>query len=209
MNSREPYFLNYLRSPIALETIIFPIILNTLIFWVWGAGSALLVTIIYGGLIELRRKEGRSVSIILLLLCSGAFHYLYLKGFRPFGIHSEAVILSLSSALSVVIIFGIYSLINRPILQVFAEQAAPHLRTLDVSTKPLYRRVWHEISIVWIVINILKLFVIYGAYCCHFSHLKTLIFVCGWPLTVFLIALSFQWPKWRWRRGKQSQLFFD
>ncbi|MFJ5391596.1 MULTISPECIES: hypothetical protein [Pectobacterium] len=79
------------------------------------------------------------LPIIALILVSGLSHYLYLKGVILFDIHQESVFLSVSGAISTVIIFTIYSIKGRPVIQTLAEQATPALKTLPVYLRILLR----------------------------------------------------------------------
>ncbi|MFW5404935.1 hypothetical protein [Pectobacterium carotovorum] len=74
-------------------------------FLQWGAGVALLITAIYSGVLQLISRWQGYLPIIALILVSGLSHYLYLEGVILFDIHQESVFLSVSGAISTVIIF--------------------------------------------------------------------------------------------------------
>ncbi|MBA5601688.1 hypothetical protein H1224_11565 [Pectobacterium aroidearum] len=188
----------YLRSRDALLTIIIPVILYNIAFLLWGAGIALLITAIYSGVLQLFSRWQGYLPIIALILVSGLSHYLYLKGVMLLGIHQESVFLSISGALSTVIIFAIYSIKGRPVIQILAEQATPDLKTLPVYGTPQYVRVWNEVSLVWILVYLVKAIIIYLLSLQPGLPMDTLVLISGWPLTLLLVIFSFRWPKHRW-----------
>ncbi|MEF9678283.1 hypothetical protein ABRQ00_05610 [Pectobacterium aroidearum] len=188
----------YLRSRDALLTIIIPVILYNIAFLQWGAGIALLITAIYSGVLQLFSRWQGYLPIIALILVSGLSHYLYLKGVMLLGIHQESVFLSISGALSTVIIFAIYSIKGRPVIQILAEQATPDLKTLPVYGTPQYVRVWNEVSLVWILVYLVKAIIIYLLSLQPGLPMDTLVLISGWPLTLLLVIFSFRWPKHRW-----------
>ncbi|MDY4323964.1 hypothetical protein SOV88_06740 [Pectobacterium brasiliense] len=95
----------YLVSRDALLTIIIPVVMYNIAFLQWGAGVALLITAIYSGVLQLISRWQGYLPIIALILVSGLSHYLYLEGVILFDIHQESVFLSVSGAISTVIIF--------------------------------------------------------------------------------------------------------
>lgn len=188
----------YLRSRDALLTIIIPVILYNIAFLQWGAGIALLITAIYSGVLQLFSRWQGYLPIIALILVSGLSHYLYLEGVMLLGIHQESVFLSISGALSTVIVFAIYSIKGRPVIQILAEQATPDLKTLPVYGTPQYVRVWNEVSLVWILVYLVKAIIIYLLSLQPGLPMDTLVLISGWPLTLLLVIFSFRWPKHRW-----------
>ncbi|MEQ9887564.1 hypothetical protein [Pectobacterium zantedeschiae] len=188
----------YLVSRDAILTIILPIIIYNIAFWQWGAGAALLITAIYSGVLQYISRWKGYLPIIALILVSGLSHYLYLEGYMLFDIKQESVFLSVSGAMSTVIIFSIYSMLGRPVIQTLAEQATPRLKTLPNYGTPRYTKIWNEVSLVWILAYLIKAIVIYTL-----SHrpglpMDTLVLISGWPLTLLLVIFSFKWPKYRW-----------
>lgn len=198
--STQNHLVLYLKSRNAIETIILPIVIYSLVFWTLGAGWALILTGVYGVLSMLFGRQSRSVSVVILLLFSGAFHYLYLSGFKPLGIKDESVFLSLSGALTIIVVFSFYSLMNRPIIQVLAESGMPRLKTLPFYGSPLYLRVWHEVSLVWIIAKLIKLLIVFICYRVNVKGIEEIVFLFSWPFTLCLIVFSVKWPKWRWQR---------
>lgn len=190
----------YLISRDALLTIIIPVIIYNIAFLLWGAGSALLITAIYSGILQLFSRWQGYLPIIALILVSGLSHYLYLEGIMLLGIHQESVFLSISGALSTVIIFTIYSIKGRPVIQILAEQATPDLKTLPVYGTPQYVRVWNEVSLVWILVYLVKAIIIYLLSRQPGLPMDTLVLISGWPLTLLLVIFSFRWPKHRWTK---------
>ncbi|WP_299491647.1 hypothetical protein [uncultured Shewanella sp.] len=194
-------FLRYLTSRSALENIIVPIVLYSVAFWSMGAGWAVISTAVYGGVIALMRQGDNTLSVVLLLLFSGGCHYAFSKGFTPFGITQESVFLSVSSAFSMLVILSAYSLMNRPMIKLLAESGLPYLKTLPIRETALYHRVWHEVSMVWIMAQIVK-FIVVLVWSHESSHsLNTMVFLFSWPYTVALIAFSVKWPQIRWKRA--------
>ncbi|CAM3924295.1 hypothetical protein VA7868_03184 [Vibrio aerogenes CECT 7868] len=204
MKEKKNYTVrDYLNSGEARMMIIVPLILYYVAFAVWGAGMALLVTAVYSGGAELwRRRQGGdrqgSLSIIALILVSGLSHYLYLEGYRVPGMAREGVFLSVSGALSVVVVFSFYSLAGRPVIRSLAEQAMPRMKTLPHYGSPKYVRVWQEVSLVWIVIYCIKACVVWGLSREGSIPMSPVILIAGWPLTIAMIAFSIRWPKYRW-----------
>ncbi|WP_298774087.1 hypothetical protein [uncultured Shewanella sp.] len=198
---KQNMFLRYLSSRSALENIMVPIILYTVMFWCFGAGWAVISTAIYGVCVALIRKGENTLSVVLLLLFSGGCHYAFSKGFTPFGITQESVFLSVSSAVSMLVILSAYSLVNRPMIKGLAESGLPYLKTLPISETALYHRVWHEVSMVWIIAQAIKLLVVLIWAQEGNKSLDMIVFLFSWPYTVALIAFSVKWPKKRWQRA--------
>ncbi|MCL9779885.1 hypothetical protein M9194_00365 [Vibrio sp. S4M6] len=189
---------SYLMSPEARLTIIIPILLYNIMFWMSGVGAALLVTAFYSAIVELFSKKSGSLSIIALILVSGGIHYLYLHGYTLFGIHSESVFLSLAGSLSVIVVFGFYSLIGKPVVRTLAENARPKLFQLPVYGTKKYIKVWQEVSLGWILAYAVKgLAVILFAKDMP-NFVDYFVFIGAWPLTLVMIAFSIYWPSYRW-----------
>ncbi|XYQ55600.1 hypothetical protein ACS91J_04020 [Pectobacterium carotovorum] len=188
----------YLRSRDALLTIIMPMLIYNIAFWLGGAGVALLTTAVYSAALQYFSRQKGTLAIIGLILMSGFSHYLYLKGYNLLGIEHESVFLSISGAVSMVVVFGFYSLRGRPVIRALAEQATPTLKTLPVYDTPLYSRVWHEISLVWILVYLLKAIVIYTLSNSPQLPMDLIVLISGWPITLIMVTFSFQWPKYRW-----------
>ncbi|MCL1123239.1 hypothetical protein [Shewanella surugensis] len=197
--SNQSHLLRYLTSRNALETILFPIVIYSLLFWSLGAGWAVIGTAAYGVCVALIREENSSISVVLLLLFSGGFHYAFSKGFTPLGISEESVFLSVTSALTTIVVFSVYSIINRPIIRVLAESGMPQLKSLPIHGTRLYNRVWHEVSLVWIIATIFKLLAVLVCYKEGLNSMDFLVFLFSWPYTLALIAFSVKWPKKRWQ----------
>ena len=102
---------SYLLSREARMTIIIPILIYNIAFWVLGAGLALIITACYSAALEMFSRRTGSLAIIALILTSGCVHYLYLHGYRFLGIGEESVLLSVGGSLSVILVFGFYSLL--------------------------------------------------------------------------------------------------
>ncbi|MFI8415593.1 hypothetical protein ACQKDS_03910 [Serratia sp. NPDC078593] len=198
MNPAPMTIWHYLLSRDACITILTPIVLYNIAFWWGGAGIALLVTALYSAAVELLRKRGGTFSVMALILVSGFSHYLYLRGYAPFGIKKENVFLAISGALSVVVVFSFYSLIGRPMIRTLAEQAMPRLKSIPVYGTPQYARIWHEVSLMWIWVFLLKAIGVYLLSQRDDVPVDAIIFICGWPLTLLMVLFSFYWPKYRW-----------
>ncbi|MEQ9903576.1 hypothetical protein [Pectobacterium aroidearum] len=196
----------YLRSRDALLTIIMPIVIYNIAFWQGGAGVALLITAVYSGVLQYFSRQKGSLAIIALILMSGFSHYLYLKGYNLLGIEHESVFLSISGAVSMVVVFGFYSLRGRPVIRTLAEQATPTLKTLPVYDTPLYAKVWHEISLCWILVYLLKAIMIYTLSTFPQLPMDLIVIISGWPITLMMVAFSFQWPKYRWASQTDSKV---
>lgn len=198
MNQRPMTIWHYLLSRDAFITIIVPILLYNIVFWRNGAGLALLATFLYSAAAEVMNKRSGSLSVIALILVSGFCHYLYLHGYAPFAIKKENVFLSVSGALSVVVVFSCYSLAGRPLIRTLAEQAMPGLKNIPVYGTAQYARVWHEVSVAWILVFLLKAIGVYALSTRKDLSVDSMIFMGGWPLTLLMVLFSFYWPKYRW-----------
>lgn len=197
--------MSYLMSSEAKLTIIIPIIIYNIAFWTLGAGAALIITACYSGLLEMFSKRVGSLAIIALILVSGTIHYLYIKGYTFFGLNQEAVFLSVGGSLSVVLVFGFYSLIGKPVVRTQAENAIPELTQLSFYGTKKYTQVWQEISLVWIITYVLKaIFIVFLSK--HYPELTNrFVFMGAWPLTLLMIVFSFYWPKCRWTKMSSDQ----
>ncbi|NUW70255.1 hypothetical protein [Vibrio coralliilyticus] len=189
---------SYLLSSEARMTIIVPILIYNLTFWGVGAGAALIVTACYSALLELFSKRSGSLSIIALILVSGTIHYLYLHGYTLFGVDQESVLLSVGGSLSVIAVFGFYSMIGRPVVRTQAENALPRLKQLPVYGSPKYAQVWQEISLVWILAYAVKALLVIKFSRDMPDYADYFVFIGAWPLTLAMIAFSFYWPGFRW-----------
>ncbi|WP_108649572.1 hypothetical protein [Dongshaea marina] len=199
MKTDEPKGIwSYLLSRDARMTIILPIIIYNASFWLWSAGAALVLTALYSGVVELYAKERSSLSIVLLILVSGVCHYLYLHGYTLLGIRQESVFLSVSGALSVVVVFMFYSFIGRPFIRGLAEKSMPRLKTIPAYGTPAYSKVWRELSFLWIVIYLIKAVFIYQVSYHKGLPVELFVLLAGWPLTLAMVFFSFYWPKYRW-----------
>ncbi|CDG98189.1 conserved membrane hypothetical protein [Xenorhabdus bovienii str. puntauvense] len=206
MNQQKPMTIwHYLLSRDALMTIIIPIVLYNIMFWVMGTGIAVLMVALYSGGVQLFSRRRGSLAIIVLIMVSGVSHYLYLHGYALFNISKENVFLSISGALSVVVVFSFYSFMGQPVVQTMAEQAMPRLKDIPAYGTALYARVWHEVSIVWILVFLLKAFGVYMLSCQNSVSIDTIIFIGGWPLTLLMVMFSFRWPKYRWKSNAHNK----
>lgn len=194
-------FWRYLRSRAALLNIMAPLALYNGAFFLSGVGMAVLLSAIWAGVLALRSGDRQAtLSVALMILLSGASHYLFLRHPAWLPIRQEAVFLSLSGALTVAIVFLCYSLRGRPVVRTLAEQALPKLTTLPVYGTPAYDRVWQEVSLTWVMIYLLKTALVYGLYRHAVPWLATFLLLAGWPLTLGMIFFSIRWPRYRWRR---------
>ena len=205
MSKEKPFNIwTYLLSKQARLTIIVPLILYNLAFWWLGAGTALVITACYSAGLELICKHTGSLAIIALILVSGSIHYLYLQGYHLFGIAQEGVLLSIGGSLSVILVFGIYSLLGRPVIRTQAENAMPRLTELPVYGTRAYSTVWQEISLVWIIIYALKALLLIHLSKTSPADTNGYVFLSAWPLTLVMIAFSIYWPRFRWSPKRQA-----
>ncbi|AUH01473.1 hypothetical protein CWC46_17655 [Prodigiosinella confusarubida] len=193
-------FWRYLSSRAALLNIIIPLALYNGALYFSGAGMALLVSAIWAGVLAVLSGDRQAtLSVALMILLSGASHYVFLLHPAWLPIQREAVFLALSGALTVTVVFLCYSLRGRPIVRTLAEQAIPTLTTLSVYGTPAYARVWQEVSLAWVTVYLLKAALIYGLYRLTSTWLDAFLLLAGWPLTLAMIFFSFRWPRYRWR----------
>ncbi|CAM3687457.1 hypothetical protein [Xenorhabdus thuongxuanensis] len=205
MNQQKPMTIwHYLLSRDAIMTIIIPIVLYNIMFWIMGVGTAVLTVAFYSGGVQLVSRQRSSLAIAVFIMVSGSSHYLYLHGYTLFNISKENVFLSVSGALSVVVVFSFYSLMGQPIIRTIAEKAMPRLKSIPAYGTTLYTRVWHEVTIGWILIFLLKAMGIYILSRQSSVPIDVIIFISGWPLTFLMILFSFHWPKYRWKSNKHS-----
>ncbi|PHM67798.1 hypothetical protein Xsto_00088 [Xenorhabdus stockiae] len=195
----------YLISRDVMLNMIIPIILYHVAFSVGGVSTALLLTTIYSVILKIISKTQSLWVVIALLLVSGLSHYLYIHGYTLFDKKLEEVFGSISSAASLVAVFCFYSLIGKPAAKTMAEQAMPGLKTISVYGKPIYDRVWHEVSIAWILVYLSKAIGIYLLANRAGFPIDTMITFCGTPLTILMILFSFYWPRYRWRSYRKKQ----
>ncbi|OTA21553.1 hypothetical protein Xbed_00299 [Xenorhabdus beddingii] len=193
-------FLHYLRSPVALLNIIVPLALYHGALYLFGIGTALLISAGWASFLALQSKNRQAtLAVVLMILLSGLCHYLFLRHPAWLPVQREDVFLSLSSALTIAVVFLFYSLRGEPVIQTLAEQARPQLRTLNIYGSPAYFRVWQEISLTWVAVYLCKAILVYLLYYLHSSLLNTSLPVVGWPLTLAMIFFSVRWPRYRWQ----------
>ncbi|WP_337969481.1 hypothetical protein [Vibrio pectenicida] len=198
MSNKNPIGIgSYLLSHEARMTIIIPILLYNIVFWVLGAGPALIITACYSAMFEVFSQRTGSLSIIALILISGCVHYLYLHGYRFFKIGEESVLLSVGGSLSVILVFGFYSFIGRPVVRIQAENALPRLTQLPVYGTPKYAQVWQEVSIAWIFAYAVKALLVVMLSSDLPNYADYFVFIGAWPLTIAMIIFSFYWPSFR------------
>ncbi|CDG22542.1 conserved membrane protein of unknown function [Xenorhabdus poinarii G6] len=206
MNQQKPMTIwHYLLSRDGVMTIIIPIVLYNIMFWIMGVGIAVLTVVLYSGVVQLVSRQRGSLSIVVLIVVSGGSHYLYLHGYTLFNISEENVFLSVSGALTVVVVFSFYSLIRLPIIQIIAEQAMPRLKSIPAYGTALYTRVWHEVTVAWILVFSLKAMGIYILSRQSNIPIDIIIFISGWPLTFLMILFSFRWAKYRWKSNAYNK----
>lgn len=199
MTDKKPIgAMSYLLSTEARLTIIIPIVIYNLAFWFSGAGTALLLTACYSGLLELFSKQAKSLSIIALILISGSAHFLYLNGFTFFGIEQESVFLSVGGSITVIFVFSFYAIIGRPVIRTQAENALPSLKQSPFYGTAKYDRVWQEVSFVWIIAYGLKGVLVVLLSQDMPTYANSAVFFGAWPLTLLLIVFSYYWPDFRW-----------
>ncbi|WP_338883089.1 hypothetical protein [Xenorhabdus sp. TH1] len=207
MSQNTPFtFLHYLRSRTALLNIIIPLALYYSALYLFGIGTALLVSAVWAAFLALQSKNRQAtLAVVLMILLSGLCHYLFLRHPAWLPVQREDVFLSLSGALTVAVVFLFYSLRGESVIQILAEQARPQLRTLNIYGSPAYFRVWREISLTWIIVYLCKAILVYLLYHLHSPLLNTFLLVVGWPLTLAMICFSVRWPRYRWQaKTKQS-----
>lgn len=206
MSQSSPYtFLHYLRSRAALRNIIIPLVLYYGAMYCFNIGAALLVSASWATFLALRSKNSQTtLAIVLMILLSGLCHYLFLRHPAWLPVQRENVFLSLTGALAVTVVFLFYSLRGEPVIQTFAEQGRPQLRTLNIYGSPAYIRVWQEISLTWVAVYLCKAILLYLLYHFHSPLLNTSLIVTGWPLTLAMIFFSVRWPRYRWQTKAQQ-----
>ena len=188
---------SYLLSREARMTIIIPILIYNIAFWVLGAGLALIITACYSAALEMFSRRTGSLAIIALILTSGCVHYLYLHGYRFLAIGEESVLLSVGGSLSVILVFGFYSFIGRPVVRTQAENALPRLTQMSVYGTPKYARVWQEVSLAWMFAYAVKALLVVVLASDLPNYADYFVFVGAWPLTIAMICFSFYWPSFR------------
>lgn len=205
--------LHYLCSRRGLSDIVIPLVLYNLALYFWGAGIALICTTLWGAVLlfttrkqHIQDKQGKQdtgqagvFSVVILILLTGLSHFAYRYDPQLFPVQPENVFLSLSTALLTIIVFAIYALLGRPVIRSLAEQAMPRLHSLPVFGTPLYNRVWHEVSLIWIAALAAKFIIILALYHSGSAHLDISLLLMGWPLTLLLIFFSIKWPRHRWQ----------
>lgn len=205
MNQHVPFtFLHYLRSRSAMLNIVIPLVLYYGALYSMGIGSALVVSAAWATFLVLKNRDRQAtLAIVLMILLSGCCHYFFLRQPAWLPVQREDVFLSLTSALTVAVVFLFYSLRGTPVILTLAEQARPELTTLSIYGTPTYRRVWQEISLTWIVVYFGKALLVYLLY--HFQSplLNPSLLVVGWPLTLVMIFFSVRWPRYRWQAKTQ------
>jgi len=194
-------FLNYLFSRAALMNIVLPLVLYYVGFYLFDIGVALILSAAWAVFLAIQVKNRQTtLSVALMILLSGACHYLFLQHPAWLPIQQEDVFLSITGSLTVVVVFLFYSLRGQPVIQKFAEQARPQLTELSIYGSPQYQRVWQEISLAWVIIYLFKAILIYLLYHFNNTSLSLILFIASWPLTISMIFFSVRWPRYRWHR---------
>jgi len=171
-------------------TIILPLVIYNIGEMIYGVGLALILSTVW--LVYLNRNfpVGNIYAISSVTILSGAFHFLWNAYPSLFFIKREDVLLSITGSVSVVLVFVYGMLMGKPTIQNFAEQANPKMKEMPLYETEKYRNAWLNIDLSWIFALTLKVILLLYFQKYHYLSIGYLVFILGWPLTIFLIYLS-------------------
>ncbi|MDF2154572.1 hypothetical protein [Vibrio sp. CAU 1672] len=98
------------------------------------------------------------------------------------------------------LVFLLFALVNKPLPRLFAEVAQPDLKQWDFSQAVHYQRIWHEVSMVWVLGYLGKATVFIAFHPLNESDLAILTIILGWPLHVGLLMFSVPYVNFRFQK---------
>ena len=193
-------FAQYMMNRKSYLLIWVPMISFYFLYRLFGLVPAIVITGIYGIAIDFIYREESNLfiyAIVLFGVLELVIFTLVPKKFI-FDVYAYRVALV---AIKKTMIFTIFSMINKPLIQVMAERFRPKLLEWNFRGDPFYKRVWHEISFLWILVYAAKtLYFIIMKDSLTEDRLVLSAVIAGWPLFGVMMYLSFWWPHWRWAK---------
>ncbi|HJO93724.1 MAG TPA: hypothetical protein QF753_10020 [Victivallales bacterium] len=91
------------------------------------------------------------------------------------------------------------NLLDKPIWQLFAEKADPKLLEWKFRESYLYKKIWKEVSNIWLLSFVIKAVIIYLSMKFLTSNeLGNVYIIMGTPFAIFIICIGIWYPKHRW-----------
>jgi len=190
MNTTVQKFKDVILSRYILMTIILPLVIYNIGEMIYGVGLALILSTVWLVYLNRNFSVGNIYTISSIMILSGAFHFLWNAYPSLFFIKREDVFLSITGSVSVVLVFVYGMLMGNRTIQNFAEQANPKMKEMPLYGTEKYRRAWLNIDLSWIVALTLKVILLLFFQKYYYLLIGYVVFILGWPLTVFLIYLS-------------------
>lgn len=181
----------------AFLSMIFPALIYALTYKVWGLTEAVLVSGVYAFLVSFTLKSTKYITFIFALF--GLFEIVIVAIVPETWLLETVFIKALVGAFQTSIVFLVFSMMGKPIPQLFAEVASPDLKSWDFSQTVNYRKIWQKVSMIWIMAYLLKAFILIGFYPVDEDTMVALNLTLGWPLHIGLIVFSVPYVRAQFR----------
>lgn len=183
--------VKFIKTKQAIINIILPILIYSLSFYLLNIDAAIILSAIYTLVIVFIDKKQAKLPILLILISTGSFQYLYSNNLFTLNINNEGVFLAIMNSIVLSFIYILYTLFNYPIIRLFAEMGGFSLPPMNKENK----KKWDNISYIWVAIYLIKAIVIYVTNQFIPSETSSLIYILSWPLTVFMVYVSIKYVK--------------
>ncbi len=99
------------------------------------------------------------------------------------------------------IIIIILNLLDKPIWQLFAEKASPKLLEWKFRKNYYYKKIWKEVSNIWLISFVIKAVIIYLSMKFLTSkELGNVYIIMGTPFAIIIICIGIWYPQHRWMK---------
>lgn len=172
----------------AFMSMILPALIYGVTYKFFGLTEAVLISGVYAFLVSLILKSTKYIAFIFALF---GLLEIGIVSFIPDKWLLETIFIkSLVGALQTSIIFLLFSLMGKPISQLFAEAASPKLKSWDFSHTSNYVKIWQKVSFIWITAYLFKALILISFYPVDEDTMVTLNIMLGWPVHIGLIVFS-------------------
>ncbi|WP_217557895.1 DUF3159 domain-containing protein, partial [Vibrio metschnikovii] len=172
----------------AIVSMIIPAIIYAVSYWKFGLVFAVVASGAYAIIASFFLKSTKYIAFFFAFL--GLIEICIAWLIPDAWLLDTLFIKSLIGALQVAIAFLIFSILKKPIPQLFAEAGLPELKNWEFSSTETYLSIWQRLSYVWISIYFVKALIFLFFYPVDADTLVILNLLLGWPLHVSLIIFS-------------------
>ncbi|EGQ7854903.1 DUF3159 domain-containing protein [Vibrio vulnificus] len=182
----------------AFLSMILPALLYGVTYKFFGLTEAIFISGTYAFVVSFILKSTKYIAFIFALF---GLLEIGIVSFIPDKWLLETVFIkSLVGTLQTSIVFLLFSLVSKPLPQLFAEAASPELKLWDFSQSANYVKIWQKVSFIWIAAYLTKALILLSFYPLDEDTMVTLNVLLGWPVHIGLIVFSVPYVRNQFRK---------